>query len=126
MSTKFLALRLCGVLQSWGNNSEYTYRNSGLFPTKSAVLGLCCAAKGLDRGSEEERLFLERMADCPMISIALTRKQTAGEKCWPVSVRRIEDFHTVEKTKTASGKSNDNAVITYRQYICDADFFVLL
>ena len=64
MLTKFLALRLSGVLQSWGYNSEYTYRNTGLFPTKSAVLGLCCAAKGLNRGSDEEREFLEAVADC--------------------------------------------------------------
>ena len=123
---KILALRLSGVAQSWGYNSEYTYRNSGLFPTKSAVLGLCCAAKGLSRGSQEEREFLKTVADCPMTAIALPRTQTAGEKSWSINVRRIEDFHTVEKTKTAAGKSNPHAVMTYRQYLCDADFLVLL
>ena len=126
MLNKLLALRLNGVLQSWGYNSEYTYRNSGLFPTKSAVLGLCCAAKGLNRGSQEEQKFLETIADCPMTAIALPRTQTAGEKSWSINVRRIDDFHTVEKTKTAAGKSNPNAVMTYRQYLCDADFLVLL
>jgi CRISPR system Cascade subunit CasD len=45
---------------------------------------------------------------------------------WTVNVRRIEDFHTVEKTITASGKTNPNAVMTYRQYLCDADFLVLI
>lgn len=123
---KILALRLSGVMQSWGYNSEYSYRNSGLFPTKSAVLGLCCAAKGLSRGSQEEREFLKTVADCPVTAIALPRTQTAGEKSWSINVRRIDDFHTVEKTKTAAGKSNPNAVMTYRQYLCDADFFVLL
>ncbi len=126
MLNKLLALRLSGVMQSWGYNSEYTYRNSGLFPTKSAVLGLCCAAKGLSRGSDEEREFLESVADCSMTAIALPHTRTAGEKTWSINVRRIEDFHTVEKTKTAAGKSNPNAVITYRQYLCDADFIVLL
>jgi len=126
MSNKFLALRLSGVLQSWGYNSEYTYRNSGLFPTKSAVLGLCCAAKGLSRGSVEEHDFLGAVTDCSMTSIALPRSRTAGEKIWPINVRRIEDFHTVENTKTATGRPNPNAVITYRQYLCDADFVVLL
>ncbi|HEU18149.1 MAG TPA: type I-E CRISPR-associated protein Cas5/CasD [Deltaproteobacteria bacterium] len=126
MSNKLLALRLSGILQSWGYNSEYTYRNSGLFPTKSSVLGLCCAAKGLNRGSEDEKDFLESIADCPMTAIALPRTRMIGEKSWTVNVRRIEDFHTVENTKTASGKKNDNAVVTYRQYLCDADFIVLL
>ena len=126
MSNKYIALRLCGVLQSWGYNSEYTYRNSGLFPTKSAVIGLCCAAKGLPRGSDEERHFLAKVAHAPITAIALPRTRTAGEKSWPIQVRRIDDFHTVENTKTASGKTNDNAVITYRQYLCDADFLVLL
>jgi len=126
MSNKTLALRLSGALQSWGYNSEYTYRNTGLFPTKSAVLGLCCAAKGLNRGSEEERDFLETVADSSMTAIALPRTRMAGEKPRPINVRRIEDFHTVENTKTASGKKKDNAVITYRQYLCDADFVVLL
>jgi len=126
MLSRLVALRLSGILQSWGYNSEYTYRNSGLFPTKSSVLGLCCAAKGLNRGSEEERSFLEAVADCPMTSIALPRIYMAGEKSWPINVRRIDDFHTVEKTKTAAGKPNPNAVMTYRQYLCDADFLVLL
>jgi len=126
MLNKFLALRLSGVMQSWGFNSEYTYRNSGLFPTKSAVLGLCCAAKGLNRGSKEEKVFLNKISDCPMTAIALPRTRTAGTKSWPVHIRRIEDFHTVENTKTAAGKKNKNAVMTYHQYLCDADFLVLL
>ena len=126
MLNKLVALRLSGVMQSWGFNSEYTYRNSGLFPTKSAVLGLCCAAKGLSRGSEQEKTFLSKISDCPMTAIALPRTRTVGEKIWSVNVRRIEDFHTVENTKTAAGKKNKNAVMTYRQYLCDADFLVLL
>ncbi|MBU4318741.1 MAG: type I-E CRISPR-associated protein Cas5/CasD [Proteobacteria bacterium] len=126
MLNKYLALRLFGVLQSWGYNSEYTYRNSGLFPTKSAVLGLCCAAKGLNRGSQEERTFLESVSNCTMTAIALPRKRTARGEPRPINVRRIEDFHTVENTKTASGNPNPNAVITYRQYLCDADFLVLV
>ena len=63
LNNKLLAIRLSGVMQSWGMNSEYTYRNSGLFPTKSAVLGLCCAAKGVSRGTSEEKQFLESVSD---------------------------------------------------------------
>ncbi len=113
-------------MQSWGYNSEYTYRNSGLFPSKSAVLGMCCAAKGLARGSEGEKSFLESLSGCLMTAIAIPRQRSIADKSWHVNVRRIEDFHTIENTKTASGSSNKNAVITYRQYLCDADFIVLL
>lgn len=126
MSSKLIALRLSGAMQSWGYDSQYTNRNTGLFPTKSAVLGLCCAAKGLKRGSQEEQHFLKAVSHCHMTAISLPRKRTTGNKTWSVNVRRIDDFHTVEKTKTASGKGNNNAVITYRQYLCDADFIVLL
>lgn len=126
MSNKIITLRLNGALQSWGYNSDFSYRNTGLFPTKSAVLGLCCAAKGLSRGSKEERYFLESMCDCKMTAIVIPRIRQGRDKQWPINVRRIEDFHTVENTKTASGKISSNAVITYRQYICDADFLVLL
>lgn len=125
-NNQFVALRLSGVMQSWGYNSEYTYRNTGLFPTKSAVLGLCCAAQGLERGSSEEDYFLKSVSDSLMTAIALPRSRSAGDKIWKVDVRRIEDFHTVEKTKTATGKISKHAVMTYRQYLCDADFIVLL
>lgn len=125
-NNKLVALRLSGVMQSWGYNSEYTYRNSGLFPTKSAVLGLCCAAKGLSRGTNEENKFLESVSGCLMTAIALPRSRSAGDKTWQVNVRRIEDFHTIENTKTAAGSISKHAVISYHQYLCDSDFIVLL
>ncbi len=142
-SKKVIALRLSGPMQSWGYNSEYTYRNSGLFPTKSAVLGICCASMGLPRGSEQEKQFLEKLSGSLMTAIALPRKRFLGEKSWLVNVRRIEDFHTVmgalnakgepqvvkidgKQQVTASGRKVLQADLTYRQYLCDADFVVLL
>lgn len=126
MLTEFLVMRFSGVMQSWGYNSEYTYRNTSLFPTRSAVLGLCCAAKGLSRGSLEEEAFLKTISDSPMTAVALPRTRKIGEQSRRLHVRRIDDFHTVENTKTAAGKHSKNAVMTYRQYLCDADFLVIL
>ncbi len=40
---RFLALRLEGPLQSWGFDSQYSRRSTGLMPTKSALAGMCCA-----------------------------------------------------------------------------------
>ena len=107
MLNKLVVLRLCGVMQSWGYNSEYTYRNSGLFPTKSAVLGLCCAAKGLSRGSDEERDFLKAITDCSMTAIALPRTRTIGKKTWPINVRRIEDISGISPVIASVGPDRE-------------------
>jgi CRISPR system Cascade subunit CasD len=120
----YLVIRLSGGMQAWGLDSQYTYRNSGLFPTKSGVLGLCCAAQGFDRGSVAENEWLAAVTSCNMTTIAIPKLRSAGDRQTPISVRRIEDFHTVANTKTAKGDSKD--ALTYRQYICDAEFIVLL
>lgn len=124
MSTekRFLALRLEGPLQSWGFDSQFNRRNTGLMPTKSAIAGICCAALGYPRGSEEERKFLSAFASVRMTTIAIPRKGTKGE----LAVRRLQDYHTVQNTRRASGQLNDECVLTRRQYLADALFGVLL
>ena len=116
-----LALRLDGPLQSWGFDSQYNRRNTGLMPTKSAIAGMCCAALGYARGSGEEKAFLPQFNAVHMIAIATPRKGTKTE----LPVRRLQDYHTVQNTKTADGKTKD-CHITYRQYLSDASFGVLL
>ena len=49
-----LALMLDAPLQSWGFESRFQRRTTGLHPTKSGVIGLICAAMGLAKGSTEE------------------------------------------------------------------------
>lgn len=48
-----LALRLSAPLQSWGGHSRHSIRGTLTHPTKSGVVGLCAAALGIPRGSEE-------------------------------------------------------------------------
>lgn len=117
----FLALRLEGPLQSWGFDSQYNRRNTGLMPTKSAIAGMCCAALGLPRGSEKEQELLTAFGLVPMTTIAIPRNR--GNK--KLLVRRLQDYHTVQNTKTAEGKNKD-CHITHRQYLTDASFGVLL
>jgi len=117
----FLALRLEGPLQSWGFDSQYNRRNTGLMPTKSAVAGMCCAALGYLRGSSEEAVFLDKFIDVKMMSIAKPRNSDNKE----LSVRRLQDYHTVRNTRTAEGKPKD-CHITNRQYLTDSSFGVLL
>lgn len=112
----YLALILDAPLQSWGFASRFQRRTTGLHPTKSGVIGLISAAMGLAKGSDAERETLPRVAALKMTSIVVQRH----------AIRRIEDFHTVLKTRRASGKMNDDPVVTRRQYLVDACFGIIL
>ena len=119
--TGWLALRLEGPLQAWGVDSQYNRRGTGLMPTKSAIAGICCAALGLGRGSVEERAFLEEFAGLRMTALAGTGASSRGK----TTIRRLDDYHTVQNTLKADGGTKD-CHITHRQYLTDAAFAVLL
>src|ERR1700722_4141463 len=137
----FLALRLHGPLQSWGFDSQFNRRNTGLVPTKSALAGMCCAALGFHRGSAKEQTFLANFALLRLMAIAIPRMvernlaHIAGKV--RLSVRRLQDYHTVgggydvnresegitvtaETGKTRKKNDQALAVLTYRQYLTDA------
>lgn len=139
--TGVLALRLEGPLQSWGCDSQYNRRNTGLMPTKSAIAGMCCAALGYDRGSEGGQRFLESFNEFVMTALAIPRERCMQE----LPVRRLVDYHTVGggydptkdsernhitvaaedgKPRTKNGQAL--AVLTHRFYLLDASFGVLL
>ena len=125
----FLVLRLIGPLQSWGFDSQYSRRNTGLMPTKSAIAGMCCAAFGYDRGGQLEQTFLEKFAAVKTCSIAIPRtiikKSPTQTKDVVLNVRRLQDYHTVQNTRKADGGTKD-CHITHRQYLTDASFGILL
>ena len=137
----FLSLRLEGPLQSWGFDSQYNRRNTGLMPTKSAIAGMCCAALGFTRGNDKEEKFLAQFSTVRMTAIAIPRH--GNKKDLPV--RRLQDYHTVgggydpndprecghitvsaEDGKPRAKNGQALAVLTRRQYLTDAVFGVLL
>ncbi len=119
---RYLALRLEGPFQSWGFDSQYNRRNTGLMPTKSAIGGMCCAALGWSRGSDEEQKFITLFGAVRMTTIAIPRQVAKKE----LPVRRLQDYHTVQNTMRAKGTLNTDCVLTHRQYLTDAAFGVLL
>ncbi len=140
-----LALRLYGPLQSWGTSSRFNRRNTDSMPSRSAVAGLLCAAQGLERGSPEEAAFLKAFASVRMTSVAVQKTVESGrdlaDAFWDAvseddapslpqtpcrRMRRIQDFHTVLDTVSAGGVPKANPVLTYRQYLVDAGFYVFL
>jgi CRISPR system Cascade subunit CasD len=122
MSIAHLPLWLDAPLQSWGFESRFEHRRTGLFPTKSGILGMVCAAMGIPKGSDVERETLPRLAALRMTAWQLP-KLIDGKS---VPIRRLTDFHTVLNTRRADRTMNGDPVITRRQYLLDARFGVRL
>jgi len=105
---KTLLLRLAGPMQSWGTQSQFRERDTGLEPSKSGVIGLLCAALGRPRE--------ESVADLAALIMGVRRDyQTAGG--WH---RRADAGYGVAK---ADGKPG-GTVLSDRYYLADADFLV--
>jgi CRISPR system Cascade subunit CasD len=118
---KNLALYLDAPLQSWGYGSKFDRRTSLGYPTRSGVLGMICAALGVDRDDVEG---LRRLDHVSMTVL-----------CFGGGARLV-DFHTVgggydrkaEKqhiVRTADDKTG-GTVVTRREYLQDARFGVVL
>lgn len=113
MST--LLLRLAGPMQSWGVQSRFTERDTGLEPSKSGVLGLLCAALGRSRH--------EPVGD--LVSLRL------GVRVDREGLLKM-DFHTAGGTHRQGDKygvakadgSPPDTVISRRYYLADANFLV--
>jgi CRISPR system Cascade subunit CasD len=82
------------------------------------MIGMICAAMGIGKSTSQEQETIPQLAALTMTSIAIPRG--------PNPMRRIEDFHTILKTRRASGKMNDDPVVTHRQYLLDARFGIFL
>ena len=110
-----LILRLEGALQSWGENSKWDSRDTAALPTKSGVIGLLACALGWQRGEASTAALYDR------IQIAV-RADRPGVP--------MVDYHTVTgcPLRNAEGKprSTGNTIVSYRQYLQDASFLVVL
>jgi len=117
-----LFLRFEGALQAWGNHeSKFVVRRTADAPTKSAVVGMLCAALGVSRVTAPQT-WLPRLAAMQMG----VRIDNPGIRWW--------DYHTVgarRMMRTAEGKvkrpgAGKETLLTRREYLCDASFLVVL
>lgn len=119
MSANTLFLRLEGPMQSWGNQeSKFVIRRTAGAPTKSGVIGLLCAALGVSR------------EDAPAEWLPRLGKLRMGVRCDRPGVRWW-DYHTVGagmemQIAERKGKTKSGAMLTRREYLCDASFLVAL
>ena len=110
-----LLLRLAGPMQSWGTQSRFTVRDTGLEPSKSGVIGLLCAALGRPRAAPLDDLTRLRMGVRIDHEGALKLDyHTAG------GTHRRGDAYGVAR---ADG-SGTVTVPSHRYYLADADFLV--
>jgi CRISPR system Cascade subunit CasD len=117
----FLALYLDAPLQSWGYQSRFDRRTSLSYPTRSGIVGMICAAMGVDRSDTEGLQLFE-----PLILSVYTFKQG----------RRLVDFHTIgggwDKkinpqciVPKADGKAGQT-VVSRREYLQHSRYGVIL
>ena len=113
-----LVLRLEGLLQSWGEHSKWSYRDSASMPTKSGIIGLIGCAMGLERGDKR----LQTLSDELCLAVRADRPG-----------RDVVDFQTVQSKeflnaegKNLAKKGSYHTIITYRTYLQDAFFTVAI
>lgn len=113
--THTLVLRLTGPMQAWGVQSRFTERDTLTEPSKSGVVGLLCAAQGLEREKADVFLTDFNRADFRM-----------GVRVDREGIVRY-DWHTAGKDghRKADGKIETETGITSRRYyLADACFLV--
>jgi CRISPR system Cascade subunit CasD len=102
-----LLIRLIAPMQSWGVQSRYTIRDSGLEPSKSGVIGLLCAALGRPRTEPVDDLTGLRMG------VRVDREGALRS-----------DYHIAQDVLDSSGGKTRDSIVTNRYYLADAAFLV--
>lgn len=119
ISVNTLFFRLEGPLQAWGDHqSKFLIRRTAEAPTKSGIIGMLCAALGVPR-SEAAKEWLPKLGALQMGVC----KDAPGVRWW--------DYHTVGagmrmRTAEGEGKTKPGAMLTRREYLCDASFLVAI
>lgn len=101
-----LLMRLRAPMMSWGDHSQFGHRDSRREPTKSAVIGLLCAALGRPRWEPVDDLAALKMG-------VRVNKEGVLQR----------DYHTVQDNMRDDG-SKVNTTLSDRYYIADADYLV--
>lgn len=130
-----LVFLLDGPFQSWGFTSRFERRMTGSHPTKSAVIGLCAAALGIDKYGPDES---ERLAALTALRLA-TYRLPRIDRGRDLPAVRLLDYHTVgggydrddpdqvlHIPRRAERGPAENATLTRREYLLDARFGIVL
>lgn len=112
---QFLILKLHGAMQAWGTHTYEDYRPTSIFPTRSGVVGLLGACLGIDRD------------DIGAIkNLNASFKLTVRKDIRNYPFQRITDYHTILDARKVDGTARKDAILSNREYLCDAEFTVML
>jgi len=106
-------------MQAWGDQeSKFVIRRTAEAPTKSGVIGMLCAALGVSRSEAPDHW----LPDLNALHMGV-RIDAPGVRWW--------DYHTVGagmdmRIAEGAGKTKPGAMLTRREYLCDASFLVAL
>ncbi len=110
----YLALYFDAPLQSWGFASKFDRRTTLAHPTRSGVIGLLCAASGVDRADTKGLRHLDGELEIDVYTFApggrLTDYHTVGGGYDP----KRDAQKTCRKAKASGGAGT--TVQTYREY----------
>jgi CRISPR system Cascade subunit CasD len=130
--TLTLAMRFEGVLQSWGDRSRWSIRDSRPEPTKSGVIGALAACLGWGARQEDDEL-IARMARTLRMGVRADREGAS-----------LRDYHTIGGSRsdtetawtgllTATGKLKKNPTspglhteVSERCYLADACYLIVV
>lgn len=105
-----LALCFDAPMQSWGQRARFVVRDTAAEPTKSGVIGLLAAARGV-----------ARVDDAAIAELAQFRMGVRVDREGTVE----RDYHTVQNVPDTEGKHN-RGVESWRYYLADALFLTVI
>ena len=125
MAESTLVLRLAGPLQAWGEESKFNVRGTLPYPSYSGLLGLCRAALGHGRHSDDGFSELRQLA-------FVVRSDARGSL--------LRDYHSVNPPRAGLGEytvpngsgkpwsigGGPSTLLTERYYLTNAAFTVLI
>jgi len=124
----FLIIKLQGAMQAWGGHTFEDYRPSHIIPTRSAVVGLLGACLGIDRadiqGIADLNSSFELMVRADKRKVQTKQFGQIKEKI--LTMHKMTDFHTVLDARKVDGSARTDAIISHREYLCDAEFSLAL
>ncbi len=103
-----LLLRMRAPMMSWGDHSAFGNRDTRIEPTKSAVIGLLCAALGRPRHES-----IADLTESGKLTMGIRVNQEGIIQC---------DYHTV-RTSPREAKTISTA-LSDRYYVADGDYLV--
>lgn len=112
----YLLFRLHGAMASWGEIAVGEHRPSASYPSRSAILGLLAAAKGIRRDSEE---LLQRLAASYGLAVATDAVGTPLRDYHTAQVppQQRGAVHRTRRDELAAGRLN--TILSSRDYHTD-------